>query len=63
MDNLESDDSYLVAAVKRLKIIISDKDAHSVDIPSHQRCYNKFTRDYKPAKNDWEAKDSLESCG
>ena len=46
MDNLESDNSSLVAAVKRLKIdkMISDKDAYSADVFYHQRCYSKFTR-------------------
>ena len=29
MDNLESDNPSLVAVAKRLKIMISDKDAHS----------------------------------
>ena len=61
MDNLESDDSSLVAAAKRLKII-SDKDAHSTDILYHKRCYSKFTRDYKPAKSNRVAKDSLEKA-
>ena len=30
MGNLESDESSLVAAAKRLKVMISDKDAHSL---------------------------------
>ena len=61
MENLESDDSSLVVAAKRSKVMISDKgDAHSADVLSHQRCYNKFPRDYKPAKSNREAKDSLE---
>ena len=60
MDNLESDDFSLVAAAKRLKIMISDKDAHFTDILYHKRCYSKFTRDYKPAKSNMLAKDSLE---
>ena len=62
MDNLESDDSSLVVAAKRLKIMRSDKDAHSVDVLYHQRCYSKFTREYKPSKSDREAKDSAEKA-
>ena len=62
VDNLESDDSSLVAAAKRLKIMISDKDAHSADVLYHKHCYNKFTWDYKPAKSNREAKDSLEKA-
>ena len=37
MDNLESDDFSLVAAAKRLKIMISAKDTHSADVLYHQR--------------------------
>ena len=59
MNNLESDDPSLVA-VERLKIMISDKDAHSTDVLYHQHCCNKFTRDHKPAKSNWEEKDNAE---
>ena len=62
MDNLQSDDSCLVAAVKKLKIMISDKDARSADVLHHKRCYNKFARDYKPAKSNRKAKDNLEKA-
>ena len=62
IDNLQSDDSCLVAAVKKLKIMISNKDAHSSDVLQHKRCYNKFTRDYKPAKSNRKAKDNLEKA-
>ena len=62
MGNLESDDSSLVAVAKRLKIIISDKNEHSTDVLYHQRCYNKFTWNYKPAKSNREVKDSLENA-
>ena len=37
---------------KRLKIMVSDKDAHSADALYHQCCYNKFTRDYKSAESN-----------
>ena len=57
MDNLESNDSSLVAAAKRLKII-SYKYAHAADILYRQRCY-KFTRDYKSAMSNREAKGSV----
>ena len=60
IDNLESDNSYLLAVAKMLKFMISDNYAHSADVPYHQCCYNKFTRDYKPAKSNLEAKESLE---
>ena len=62
MYNLESDDSSLVPAAKRLKIMISDKDALFADVLYHQHCYNKFTRDYKPAKSNREAKDNVEKA-
>ena len=63
MEYLESDGSSLVAAANRSKIMISDKgDAHSADVLCHQRCYDKFPRDYKPAKSNREAKDSLEKA-
>ena len=62
MDNLESHDSSLIVAARRLKTIISDQDAHFADVLYHKRCYNKFTRDYKPAKSNREAKDSLEKA-
>ena len=62
MHNLEPDHSSLVAVEKRLTIIISDKDAHSVDVLYHQHCYNKFTRNYKPSKSDREGKDSFEKA-
>ena len=39
MDNLQWDDPSLVVTAKRLKIMISDKDAHSADVLYHQRCY------------------------
>ena len=57
MDNLESNDSSLVAA-KWLKII-SYKYAHAADVLYRQRCYNKFTRDYKSAMSNREAKGSV----
>ena len=57
MDNLESNDSSLVAAAKRLKII-SYKYAHAADVLYRQRCY-KFTRDYKSAMSNREAKGSV----
>ena len=47
---------------KRLKIMISDKDAHSADALYHQCCYNKFTRDYKSAESNWEAKDIVKQA-
>ena len=37
---------------KRLKIMVSDKDAHSADALYHQCCYNKFTRDYESAESN-----------
>ena len=61
MDNLQLDNSSLVAAAKSLKIMISDKDAHSADGLYHQRCCNKFTRDYL-SKINREAKDSVEKA-
>ena len=60
MNNLELDDSSLVAAAKRLKTMISDKDAHSADGLFHQFCYNKSTRDYKSSKSNREARGSVE---
>ena len=57
MDNLESNDSSLVAA-KWLKII-SYKYAHAADVLYRQRCYNKFTRDYESAMSNREAKGSV----
>ena len=36
MDNLESDESSLVATAKRLKIMVSDKFGHSADVLYHQ---------------------------
>ena len=62
MDNPETDDSSLVAAAKKLQIPISEKDAHSVDGLYYQCCCNKFTRDYKPAKRNREAKDSVDKA-
>ena len=62
MDNLKSDHSSLVVTVTSLKIIISVKDAHSADVVYHQRCYNKFTRDYKPAENNRKDEDSVEKA-
>ena len=62
MDSLESDDSSLVAAVANLKIMVSDKDAHSAEVLYYQHCYNKFTRDYKPAEGNWEEEDSVEKA-
>ena len=56
---VESDDSSLIGAAKLLKIVISDKDAHSADVLYHQRCYSKFTQNYKPCKNNQETKDSV----
>ena len=60
VDNLELDDSSLVAAAKRLKIMISDKDAHCTDVLYHQRYYNKFTQDHKPTEINREDKGSME---
>ena len=62
VDNLELDDSSLAEAAKSLKIVISDTDAHSTDVLYHQRCYNKFTRDYKQAVSDREDKGSMETA-
>ena len=59
MDNLELDDSSLVAGAKKLKIMISDKNAHSTDVFYRQRCYNEFPRDYKPAESNREDKYSI----
>ena len=42
--------------------MISDKDAHSADALYHQCCYNKFTRDYKSAESNWEAKDIVKQA-
>ena len=61
MDNPETGDSSLVAAAKKLQIPISEKDAHSADGLYYQ-CCNKFTRDYKPAKRNREAKDSVDKA-
>ena len=62
MDNLESDNPSLPAAAKSLKVLMSDKDAHSADVLYHQRCCNKFTRDYKPAKSNRKAKYSVQKA-
>ena len=59
MENLESNDPSLVAAAKRLTFMVWDKDVHSTDALYHQHCYNKFTRDYKPAEINREDKDSV----
>ena len=59
---VESDDSSLVTTAKLLKIMISDKDAHSTDVLYHQRCYSKFTQNYKPCKSNQEAKDSVKEA-
>ena len=59
MDNLQSDYPSLVAAAKRLTILIPGNYAHSSDVLYHQHCYNKFTRDYKPAESNREDKDSV----
>ena len=53
---------FLVAAVKRLKITISDNDAYSTDVLYDQRYYKKFTRDYKPGESNREDKDSIEKA-
>ena len=53
------DDSSLVAVAKKLKIMISDKNAHSTDVFYRQRCYNEFPRDYKPAESNREDKYSI----
>ena len=42
--------------------MISNKDEHSADVLYHQRCYNKFTRYYKPSKSNRKAKDSVEKA-
>ena len=41
---------------------IIPKDTHSLDVLYHQRCYNKFTLDYKAAISNQEAKDSVEKA-
>ena len=61
MDNLELNDPSLVAAVKRLNITISDKDAHSADVLYDQCCY-KFTHDSKPAESNREDNKSVEKA-
>ena len=48
--------------VMRLKITISDNDAHSTDVLYSQRCYNKFTQDCKPAESNQEDKGSIEKA-
>ena len=62
IDNLVSDDPSLVVATKRLKIMISYKDQHSTDVLYHQRCYNKFTRDYKSVESDRKDKGSVQKA-
>ena len=42
--------------------MISDKDAYSADVFYHQRCYNKFTWDYKPAESNREDKDRVDKA-
>ena len=61
MDNLELDDPSLVAAIKRLNLMISDKDTHSADVLYDQRCY-KFTHDSKPAESNWEDNKGIEKA-
>ena len=41
---------------------IIPKDTHSLDVLYHQRCYNKFTLDYKAAISNQEAKDGVEKA-
>ena len=62
IDNLELDDPSLVATAKKLKIMILDKDSHSTDVFYHQRCSDKFTRDYKPVESNREDKNSVEKA-
>ena len=59
VDNLVLDDPSPVAAAKSIKIMISDEDAHSTDVLYRQRCYNKVTRDYKPAEINRKDKGSM----
>ena len=42
--------------------MISYKDHHSTDVLFHQRCYNKFTRDYKSVESNRKDKDSVEKA-
>ena len=53
---------FLVATAKKLKIMILDKDSHSTDVFYHQRCSDKFTRDYKPVESNREDKNSVEKA-
>ena len=62
MDDLELDDLSLVAEAERLKIMMSDNDAHFADVLYYQRYYNKFTRNYKPTESKREDKDSVEKA-
>ena len=62
MVNLESDNSSLVALVTWLKNMILDKDSHFADVLYHQRCYKKFTEDFKPAESYREDKDKVEKA-
>ena len=59
MDNL--DDSSLVAAVKRLTIMISDKDAILL-IFSMINAVNKFAHNSKPAESNREDNKSVEKA-
>ena len=62
MDDLELDDLSLVAEAERLKIMMSDNDAHFADVLYYRRYYNKFTRNYKPTESKREDKDSVEKA-
>ena len=42
--------------------MISYKDHHSTDVLFHQRCYNKFTPDYKSVESNRKDKDSVEKA-
>ena len=42
--------------------MILDKDSNLADVLYHQRCYKKFTEDFKPAESYREDKDKLEKA-
>ena len=59
-DDLDLGDPSLVVTAKGLIVMMSNKDAHSVEVLFYKGFYKNVTRDCKAAHTNEENKDSIE---